>query len=72
MDWERIRTNWAEYKLNAKTRWARLTRDDLERIAGRREQLIGKLREVYSLNEAEAQEQLAAWQDALRKDNPFR
>jgi uncharacterized protein YjbJ (UPF0337 family) len=72
MDWESIKANWLEYKLNAKSRWARLSRDDLERIAGRREQLLGRLRELYGMDELEAQQQLAAWQGALRKDDPFK
>jgi uncharacterized protein YjbJ (UPF0337 family) len=72
MDWESIKANWIEYKLNARSRWARLTRDDLERIAGRREQLMSRLRELYALDEVEAQQQLDAWQSALRKDDPFK
>jgi uncharacterized protein YjbJ (UPF0337 family) len=72
MDWDEIRRNWSEYKLNARTRWSRLTTEDLERIAGNREQLAGKIREAYAISEAEAQQQLVAWHAALREDNPFR
>ena len=27
MKWERIERNWSEYKLNARRRWRRITRD---------------------------------------------
>ena len=72
MDWTLIEKNWAEYQLNAKARWTRLSLEDLERIAGKREQLIARLREVYSLDEAQAREQVDAWQAALRKIRPFK
>ena len=72
MKWERIERNWTEYKLNARTRWRRLTREQLDRVAGNREQLVGKIREAYGMSEEEAQLQLTAWGAALREVNPFR
>ena len=72
MEWKDIETNWSEYKLNARRRWSRLTLDDLGAIAGRREQLVGKIREAYGIPEAEAERQLAAWHAALRDVNPLR
>ena len=52
-------------------RWSRLTRKDLARIAGNRERLVAKLRERYALDEAQALQQLAAWQTALQRVSPF-
>ena len=72
MDWAIIEKNWAEYQLNAKARWTRLSREDLEAIGGKRERLIAKVREVYSLDEPQAREQVDAWQGALRKVSPFK
>jgi uncharacterized protein YjbJ (UPF0337 family) len=72
MNWGRIERNWGEFKLNARTRWSRLSRDDLDRIAGKREHLVGKIREAYGMSEEEAQLQLVAWGEALRDENPFR
>ena len=72
MKWERIERNWSEYKLNARTRWSRLSSSDLDRIAGNREQLLRKICEAYGMSEAEAQLQLTAWHAALRDVNPFR
>jgi uncharacterized protein YjbJ (UPF0337 family) len=72
MNWERIARNWSEYKLNARTRWNRLSRDDLDRIAGNREKLASRIREAYGMSAEEAQLQLAAWCVALREVNPFR
>jgi uncharacterized protein YjbJ (UPF0337 family) len=72
MNWDEIRRNWSEYKLNARTRWSRLTPEDLERIAGDREQLVGRIREAYEMSDEAAQQQIDAWHAALREDNPFR
>jgi uncharacterized protein YjbJ (UPF0337 family) len=72
MDWALIEKNWAEFQLNAKARWPRLTPEDLERIGGKRDELIAKVRELYRLDEAAAREQVDAWQAALRKVSPFK
>ena len=72
MQWKDIQSHWSEYKLNARRRWSRLTPGDLDAIAGRREQLVGKIREAYGIAEDEAQRQLAAWHAALRDANPLR
>jgi len=72
MNWQDIQRNWSEYKLNARTRWRRISSADLDRIAGNREQLAGKIREAYGMSEEEAQLQLVAWGEALRDENPFR
>jgi len=72
MDWELIESNWREFQGNAQSRWPKLSRADLEAIAGQRKNLIAKLREVYGFDEQQAEQELAAWQAALRKVNPFR
>ena len=72
MNWPYIARNWSEYKLNARTRWNRLSRDELDRIAGDRERLADEICEAYGMSAAEAQLQLAAWCGSLREVNPFR
>ena len=47
MNWDRIEGNWIEYKGKVKERWGKLTDDDLDVIAGRREQLLGVLQQRY-------------------------
>lgn len=49
MDWNRIEGNWKQVKGQIKEKWANLTDDDLEKIAGRRDQLEGKLQERYGI-----------------------
>ncbi|MGC4056856.1 MAG: CsbD family protein [Chitinophagaceae bacterium] len=49
MDWNRVEGNWKQLKGQVKEQWGKLTDDDLDVIAGRREQLEGKLQERYGL-----------------------
>jgi len=72
MEWKDIEKNWSEYKLNARRRWSRLTPGDLDATAGKREPLLGKIREAYGIPDVEAERQLAAWLAALRDVNPLR
>jgi len=46
----------------AKEQWGKLTDDDLEIVAGRRDQLAGKIQERYGVAKDEAEKQLAEWQ----------
>jgi uncharacterized protein YjbJ (UPF0337 family) len=62
MDWDRIEDNWKQYKGTAKTRWGKLTAEELEVIAGKREQLAGKIREAYGISKATTERQIAQWQ----------
>ena len=43
MDWNRIEGNWKQFKGKVKEQWGHLTDDDLDKIAGKREQLEGKI-----------------------------
>jgi uncharacterized protein YjbJ (UPF0337 family) len=61
MNWDRIEGNWKQFKGRAKERWAELTDDELEKIAGRREQLIGRLQERYGIEKDEAADQVESW-----------
>ena len=45
MNWDRIEGNWKQFKGNVKEPWVELTDDHLDSIAGKRDQLIGKIQE---------------------------
>ena len=47
MNWDRVEGNWVEFKGKVRERWGKLTDDDLDVIAGQREQLIGLLQQRY-------------------------
>ena len=63
MNWDRIEGNWKQLKGNAKQQWGKLTDDQLDVIAGKRDQLAGKIQEAYGISKDEAEKQLDAWQN---------
>jgi uncharacterized protein YjbJ (UPF0337 family) len=56
--WERIAGNWKEWKGRLRERWGEITEDDWNVIAGRREQLVGRLQQLYGISEEEAARQV--------------
>jgi len=62
MNWDRIEGNWKQFTGRVKEQWGKLTDDDLEVVAGRRDQLAGKIQERYGLALGAAQQQVAEWQ----------
>lgn len=43
MNWDRIKGNWKQITGKAKEQWGKLTDDDLEVVAGHRDQLAGMI-----------------------------
>jgi len=62
MDWDRAAGDWTKFKGLLKEQWGDLTDDDLTRIAGKRQQLVGCLQERYGLSESQAEEAIAAFE----------
>ncbi|MCZ8072806.1 MAG: CsbD family protein [Paucibacter sp.] len=62
MNWDRIQGNWKQAAGKAKEQWGKLSDDDLEVVAGRRDQLAGLIQERYGLIKDKAEKQLAAWE----------
>lgn len=62
MNWDRIEGNWKQVTGQAKAQWGKLTDDDIALVAGRRDQLAGKLQERYGIAKEEAERQLTEWQ----------
>lgn len=63
MNWDRIEGNWVQLKGKAKQQWGKLTDDDLDVIAGKRDELAGKIQECYGITKDEAEKQVEEWQD---------
>ena len=62
MNWDRIKGNWTQVTGRVKEQWGKLTDDDLAVVAGRREQLGGKIQERYGVAKDEADKQITAWE----------
>jgi len=64
MNWDRIEGNWQQFKGTAKQQWGKLTDNQLDVIAGKRDLLAGRIQEAYAVSKDEAEKQLSAWQQA--------
>jgi uncharacterized protein YjbJ (UPF0337 family) len=67
MNWDRIEGNWKQFKGNVKVQWGKLTDDQLDVIAGKRDSLAGRIQETYGISRDEAEKQLAAWANSLKE-----
>jgi uncharacterized protein YjbJ (UPF0337 family) len=66
MNWDQIAGRWTEFKGKVRERWGKLTDDDLDRIGGRKDQLMGLLQQRYGWAREHAQLQIADFEDSLR------
>ncbi len=57
-----LKGKWNEYKGKAKERWGKLTDDDLEKIQGKRDQLLGKIQQRYGESREKVEKQLDEWE----------
>ena len=58
MNWDQISGKWTDFKGKVKEKWGKLTDDDLTVIAGKRDQLAGKLQQRYGYAKEEAEKEL--------------
>ena len=68
MNWDRIAGNWKQAKGKMKEQWGKLTDDDLDNIAGKRDQLVGKIQNAYGIGKEEAEKQINEW-EARQRDS---
>ena len=61
MNTDQLSGKWKQMKGAAKQQWGKLTDDDLEVIAGKREALAGKLQERYGMAKEEAKKRADDW-----------
>ena len=64
MNWTEIEGKWRRLAGSAQERWGKLTDSDFEQIAGRKDQLIGRIQERYGISKEEAEQQADEWAKA--------
>ncbi|MBS1831050.1 MAG: CsbD family protein [Acidobacteria bacterium] len=55
--------NWKQIKGKVKEQWGKLTDDDLDMIAGKRDQLLGRIQERYGVAREVAEERLKEFEN---------
>jgi len=61
MNWDQIEGQWHQVKGSVRSKWAKLTDDDVANLAGKRELLVGKLQTRYGIMKDEAERQADEW-----------
>jgi len=58
MNWDQIAGRWTQCSGKVKEKWGKLTDDDQSVIGGKRDQLVGTLRERYGVAKDQAEKQI--------------
>jgi len=62
MSEQELKGQWRELKGKVKQKWAKLTDDDIERISGKKDELVGTLQKRYGESRDWAEDQVREWQ----------
>ncbi|WP_076998791.1 CsbD family protein [Variovorax sp. KK3] len=62
MNKDTIEGNWKQLKGKVKEQWGKLTDDDFDVIAGKRDQLLGRIQERHGISRDEAEKQVTDWE----------
>jgi len=65
VNWNRIEGNWKQFKGAIKEQWGKLTDDQIDQIAGKRDQLVGRIQEQYGIEHDVAERQVRHWETRL-------
>ena len=65
MNSDQIEGKWKQMKGSARQKWGKLTDDDLEFVAGKQDQLAGKIQERYGISKEEAAKQIREWSESI-------
>ena len=70
MQWDIVEGNWKQFKGKVKEQWGKLTDDDIDQIAGKKDQLIGRLQEAYGIGREDAEKQIRDFEDSSKGPRP--
>jgi uncharacterized protein YjbJ (UPF0337 family) len=66
MNWDTIEGKWKQSAGAVKEKWGKLTDDDLTVIAGKKDQLVGKIQERYGIARDAAEKQVNEFTSAYK------
>jgi uncharacterized protein YjbJ (UPF0337 family) len=61
MNWSQFEGRWNDVKGQVKERWGRLSDDDLTRVEGKRDRLVGLIQQKYGIAKEKAEDEINAW-----------
>ena len=70
--WDRVEGSWKEMTGKVKEQWGKLTDDDLTVVAGKRDQLLGKIQERYGYARDKADAEISAFEKRHAEERSFK
>jgi uncharacterized protein YjbJ (UPF0337 family) len=67
LKWDQVKFNWAEYRVQVKSQWDKLTDHELIKIQGDETEVCQRIQERYSIPRADAKQQMQDFLIALNK-----
>ncbi|MBU2885508.1 CsbD family protein [Gilvimarinus agarilyticus] len=61
MNTEQFEGNWKHLKGSVQEQWGRLTDDDIQKVVGKRDKLVGRLQERYGITRQAAEDEVNQW-----------
>jgi uncharacterized protein YjbJ (UPF0337 family) len=68
MNWDQLSGEWKQMQAQVKSKWAKLTDDDLQNLNAKKDMLIGKIQARYGILKDEAERQLDEWMTSLSSE----
>jgi uncharacterized protein YjbJ (UPF0337 family) len=70
MKWDQLERKWSQFVESGRERWGKLTDDDWQTIAGKKNQLVERIQERYGVTKVEAEKQVYDWSHGLKQSQP--
>lgn len=70
MNSDEFQGKWNQIKGKVREKFGKLTDDDIQVIAGKKDQLLGKLQQRYGISREQSQKELDAWLVSLHTEMP--
>jgi uncharacterized protein YjbJ (UPF0337 family) len=67
MNWDQVQGNWKQFAGKVREKWGKLTDNDLQVVAGKRDQLAGILQKKYGYSKEQAEKELNEFSKSLDK-----
>jgi uncharacterized protein YjbJ (UPF0337 family) len=65
MNWDQIEGQWLQVKGKLRSKWGKLTDDDLDVVGGKKDVLLGRIQERYGLKKEEAERELDSFLESV-------
>jgi uncharacterized protein YjbJ (UPF0337 family) len=70
MYWTEIEGNWQQFKGRARSKWSKLTEEDVDGVRGKRAQLVSKIVQRYGVMDDDAERQIDTWLASVEGPRP--